>query len=118
MVSEGAHGIFKGRGAMWIGCWSDCGIAARSRVKRQQRLLAEFPVVERGQFHNEIMWVLAIDDWITVCGFSLLEEQRVAAVGDRRWLKTEHRAQCQIAGAKPALHHGHEPVGREEFVAA
>lgn len=101
-VSDGAYG----------------GVSGGRGIEGKQRVGAELPIVERGDLHEEIVRVLAVDDGAAVGGFSLLEEQRVFAAGDGGGLKAEHGAQSELAGAKRALRHGHEPVGGEELVAS
>ena len=47
-----------------------------------------------------------------------LKELGITAIGDRRRLEAEHRAEQQMSIAEGALGGSHQPVRREEFVAA
>src|SRR6516165_10468203 len=109
MMAQSSDRILRRRGAMRIGCRSDGGITDGGRVKRQPSLLAEFPVVESGQFHQELVRVLAIDDWIAIGRLALLKEQRILPLSNGCGFEAEHSTQGEIPGTKPALRHGHEP---------
>lgn len=103
---------------MWKCCGADGGIADGGEVDGEQRVAAEGEIVERGDFHKEVVGVLAVGDGAAIGGFSLLKEQRVLAAGDGCGLKREHGAEGELAWAPGALRHGHEPACGEELVFA
>ena len=93
-------------------------IAHGSGIKRQQRAIRQLVVVQRGEFHEEIVGVLAVHDGTAEGGFALLEKFRVAAVRNRGRLETEHGPEGQSAIAEFSLCHRHPPVGGEKFIEA
>jgi hypothetical protein len=118
MVSQGGHGLFRSRSTVRVGRWPHRGIADRRRIKREQRVFAQAHVIQRGQFHEEVVGMLAIDDGTAESGLALLKQQRIEALGRRGRLQAEHCADRQLTGAYLSLRHGHEPVGGKEFVSA
>src|SRR5689334_19748182 len=97
---------------------SQCRSANGSCVEREQRVLAEPIVVHSSEFHEEIVRVLSVDDRLTECRLSLLEEQRILTLRNRRRLKTEHGTEGDCPLPYVALRHRHDPVWGEELVAA
>ena len=77
---------------MRIGGGTNGGIADRSSVETQESAFAETNVVKGGDLHEEVVRMLAIDDGLAECGFTLLEQFGVLAGGDRSRLEREHRA--------------------------
>ncbi len=118
MVAEGGDGIFGCGLAVRVSGGADGGVSYGRGVEAEKGALAEVDVVEGGDLHEEVVGVLAVDDGLAECGFSLLEELGVLAVGDGGGFEGEHGAQSELAGAELARGHGHEPVGGEELVAA
>jgi hypothetical protein len=62
--------------------------------------------------------MLPVHDRATESGLTLLEEFRVAPVGNAGRLEAEHGPQGQRALVEFSLGHGHPPVGGEQFVSA
>src|SRR5439155_16557357 len=62
VVCERRDRIFRRGWPVRIGEWAHGRVAHRRSVKRQQRICAQFVVVERSQFHEEIVGMLPIDD--------------------------------------------------------
>ena len=93
-------------------------VAYRAAVETEQRVRAKFPIVHSGNFHEEVVGVLSVNDGLAEGSLPLLKESRIVAPGDGCGFETEHGAQCELVGACGALGHGHEPVHREEFVVA
>src|SRR5580704_12287197 len=102
-MAERSQWIFRGGGAMrkryrpqrWIPC--RCGI------ERENGLLAKFVVIECGNFHEEIVRVLAVDNGLAEGGFTLLEEFGIIAAGDGGGFEAEHGTQGQFAGTELPL---------------
>ena len=62
--------------------------------------------------------MLTVVDRTTERRLALLKQLRIEPVSDGRRLQAEHAAKREQAGAKRSLRHRHEPVGRENLVAA
>src|SRR5215472_3723361 len=103
---------------MGVGRWTHGRIADRSRVKREQGMIAQLPVVDRCYLHEEVMRVLAINDGSAERRFTLLKQLRVETVAYGCRLQAEHGPQCQLSRPKRALDHGHKPVCGEDLVLA
>jgi hypothetical protein len=101
-----------------IGGGTDGGVADGSGIEAEETVLSEANVVESSDLHEEVVWMLAVDDRFAEGGLSLLEELGVLASGDRRGFKGEHGSQGKLAGTKFAHGHRHDPVGGEELVRA
>src|SRR6266536_4275205 len=71
--------------------------------------------VLRRQFHEKIVRMLFIDQWLTFIGFPGLKEQRRTSRRKRKWFKTEHAAQLNGTLAQLVIGHRHEPVFRIKF---
>src|SRR6185312_9277913 len=103
---------------MRIRAWPHGRIANRSGVKRKQRVVPQREVVERGQFHEEIVRVLAVINRLAESRFTLLEQKWIETLGHGCRFQAEHSAECKLAVANLALRHGHEPVGGKNLVVA
>ncbi len=110
MVTERGDGIFTGRLAMRIRSRPDGRVAHRCGVERQQRVVRNRKIVERGDLHEEIMRMLAVDDRRSIRSLALLEELRIVAITDGCRLKREHGAHGELAGTELPLGHRHDPV--------
>src|SRR5581483_4922873 len=73
-------------------------------------------VVNRCNFHEEVVRMLTIDNWSPERSFSLLKKLRISPVSHRRRFQTEHGAQRQRSMTKLPLRHWHEPVGGEKLI--
>src|ERR1700722_13199778 len=100
MMAERRDGVFRIRCAVGKRGWADGGVAYRSSVEAEQSACSQREIVERGQFHEEIVGVLAVDNGQAVGRFALLEEQGIAFAGDGRRLEAEHAAQGELADAE------------------
>lgn len=118
VVAERGDGIFGCGNAVGIGGGSDGGIADGSGVEGKEAFLAEMEVVEGGEFHKEIVRMLAVNDGKTESGFALLKQQGIAAAGDGGGFEAEHGARGKGARAEFMLGHAHEPVGGKELIGA
>lgn len=56
---------------MRIGCWSDGWISDGREIKREQAALGELQIVERRQFHEKVMGMLAVGYGIAEGGLAL-----------------------------------------------
>ena len=96
---------------MWIGDRADGWVPNRSRIKANQSMIAEFHIIEHGEFHEEVVRVLAIYDGLAEGGLALLKEFRIIAAGDGGGLKRKHGPQRKLAEDELALGHAHCPIG-------
>ena len=99
VVAEGGEWVFGCGEAMRVGGGADGGIADGGSVEAEERTLAEMDVVEDGDLHEEVVWVLAVDDGLAEGAFALLKEQWVLAIGDGCGFEGEHRAQGELTRA-------------------
>src|SRR4029079_6110282 len=92
--------------------WSKRRLAGIACIDKPTRTFANRNGVTRAQFHEQIVWMLAIDQWFAFVRFTCLEKQRRAAGRESKRLRAEHRAQLECSGTS-APHRGrHEPVCR------
>ena len=103
---------------MGVGGRAEGGFAARTAVEVDGGTFAEHDLVEGGEFHEEIVRVLAVDDGDAVGGFAGGEEQRVALAGNGGGFGAEHGAEGEGAGSGAVRRGEHDPVGGEDLVAA
>ena len=99
VVAERGDGIFAGGLAMRVGGGADGGVADGRGVEAEERVGRELEVVEGGDFHEEVVGVLAVDDGVAVGGFALLKELGVVAAADGGGLEGEHGAEGEFAAA-------------------
>jgi hypothetical protein len=94
MMAERCQRIFRRGWPVRVGFRADGWIPHGRKIERKQGMTFEFPVVEHPQFHDEVVWMLAVGDWLFEGCFSLLEKQRVLPVGDGGGIEAQHRADC------------------------
>src|SRR6185312_1157325 len=104
--------------SMRVSWWSHRRVADWGRVNRQDCSIAERVVVHRREFHEEVVWVLAVHNRPAECGFTLLKQFRIAPLTDSCGFQAEHRAQREGSVPEFPLCHWHEPVCRKELVTA
>src|SRR4051812_1168032 len=95
MMSQGRNRILRCRETVRISNRSERRGPDGGSVERKQRLVTEPVVVHGRNFHEEVVRMLSIYDWLGKCRLSLLEEQRILPLRNRRRLKAEHRAQSK-----------------------
>ena len=71
-----------------------------------------------GRLHQEVVRMLTIDERDETVRLSGLKQLAIAARAGRRAIEARHAGQRQPARAGLAARHSHEPVGRDELVAA
>ena len=82
------------------------GFANRAAVEEQAGGVAQIEIHPRRQFHEQVVRVLAIDQWRALRGFAAGEEVGVA-LGLHRRLEAEHRFELDAAKAGLPLGHQH-----------
>src|SRR5579883_244522 len=106
MMAERGEGVAFRAHAMRKGDGAERGVTDGRGVEAGETVLAEVAVIDGGQFHEEVVRVLAVDDGLAEGGFALLEDLGVIAARDRGRLKAEH-------GAKgPFVARGGAQIGR------
>ena len=92
--------------------------AGQSRI-HEHRAVGARDAVRRGQFHEQIVRVLAVDQRRdAVRGLAGLEQQRIALAPDGCRLEREHRTRAKSTGAERPRREPHEHVGAEDVVVA
>ena len=77
------------------------GLAGQAEVDVDVIAIAQRERVSRGELHEQIVRMLAVDERrFAVGGFASLKQQRVAALADGRGLGGEHGAQSQRSQAQ------------------
>ena len=93
-------------------------LAHRRAGKRQRVPAAERrPPDDRG-LHEEVVWMLPIDERQVVERFADLEDLTIAILAERGWLEAQHQRESQPAAPGGPLGHPHPPVLHRELVAA
>src|SRR4029077_16683134 len=89
-------------------------IANGSSIERQNCVFAYVIVVDGGNFHEEIMWVLSVHNGPPESRLALLEQFRISFAGHGRRFETKHSAKRQSAASKFSLRHWHKPICRKK----
>src|SRR5215475_9537259 len=92
--------------------WSECGFAWITGVDKPTRTFADRHGVARAQFHEQIVWMLSIDQRLAFVSFSGLEEQRRSARRKSKRLGAEHAAELECSRTGAPDRRRHEPVCR------
>src|SRR6185312_9578656 len=100
MVAQWRHWIFPGRRAMRVSDWAHRRIAHGRGVNREESLFADLPVVECGNFHDEVMRMLSVIDRAPKGRFTLLEKLGVETICDGRRLQAQHGTKCELPGTQ------------------
>ena len=79
MMPECGNGIFGGGLPVGVGGGADGGVTDRRRIEGEQRVRRQAKVVEGGEFHDEVVRVLAVADGFAAGGLALLEELGIIA---------------------------------------
>src|SRR4051794_21158157 len=103
---------------MRVRCRPHRGVTHSREVKRHQTPVAYLVVIERGEFHDEVMRMLPINDRLSECSLALLKQQWILTTTHGRRLQARHEAKRQCARTELALRHGHKPICREDLVSA
>ena len=91
------------------------GLTHRTAIDKQASTVGQVDVHPRGQFHEQIMRMLAIDQWLPARCFSGREQIGIAAAVHCR-LEAEHRFQLDLAPASFLFGRDHPHRGDIEFV--
>src|ERR1044071_384503 len=92
--------------------WPERRLARISDICKPVRAFTNGDGVSRAQLHKQIVWMLAIDQWLAFVSFTGLEKQRRAARRKREWLSAQHAAQLECSRASAPNGRRHEPVCR------
>src|SRR6185437_3700715 len=80
VMSEAADRNFSRGSTVWVRCRSHGGVAHRSEIQGEQAFLSQLQIIQRCQFHNEIVRMLPVCDGNSKSCLALLKEQRIAPV--------------------------------------
>src|SRR5215213_6751347 len=92
--------------------WPERGLAGVSGINKPACTIANRHGVARAQLHEQIVWMLAIDQRLAFVSFTGLEKQRRAAWRKREWLSAQHTAQLEGPRAGAPDGRRHKPVCR------
>src|SRR5947208_10258022 len=91
LVMSEYGGRILGRGCAMRKCsWPESGVSDRSAIHKQLRSIIDSKFVSTGKLHEEIMRMLAIDDWQAVCSLAGLKQFRILSARDRQRFETDH----------------------------
>src|SRR6185369_16891349 len=92
--------------------WPERRFAGITSVNKPTGTLADGHRVSRAQLHEQIVWMLSVDQNFAFVSFAGLEKQRRATRWKRERLGAEHAAQLECARTNTAHSGRHEPVCR------
>src|SRR4051812_1137883 len=95
---------------MHEGIWSEGGFAGITGVDKPTRTFPNGHGVTCAELHEQIVWMLAIDQGFAFISFAGLEKQRRTARRESEGLGAEHAAQLECARTRAPDCRGHEPV--------
>src|ERR671936_291960 len=98
--------------------WTERGLSGGPACDRQRSRRGDRSAPRCGQLHEEIVWVLTVDERLSVQRFADLKDFPVSAGPDRRRVEAEHSREGDAAVACIAAPHAHPPVGDDELIAA
>src|SRR5581483_12044778 len=82
VVPDGRLGQLHRGSAVWIGDGAEGGIAYWRDIQLECRVFTQSASVSDSQTHYEIVWMLGVNNWLSVGSLAGLKEQRVTTVGD------------------------------------
>src|SRR5437764_7162729 len=118
MMAERSQWIFRCGSPMRIRRRTHRRIAYWSSVERYRRVFVDVVVINGGQFHEEIVWVLGINNRLAISGLALLKEFWIASIRNSYRFETQHASQREHTVAYGSLRHRHKPIGGEKLVPA
>src|ERR1051325_770320 len=104
--------VLRSRGAMHKSSWSKRRLAGTSGVDKPARAFADRHGVARAHFHEQVVWMLSIDQRPAFVSLSGLKEQRRAARRKGERLGAHHGAQLECSRTSTPDRGRHEPVCR------
>src|SRR5207244_13231004 len=93
VMGDRGERIVGGGGPVRNGGRSHRRLANRSEIDGETQIPAHRPLVQRGELHEQVVWVLAIVQRRSPVGLARLEEQGIASSSDGPRLGTEHAAE-------------------------
>src|SRR5262249_2803271 len=110
MMSDRGRGDVHARKAMHEGGRSERRLARQATVEKERPVAAR-DTVRAGQFHEEIVGVLSVDEWrAPVRGFPSLQQERITLLANGRGLDGEHGPQAEGSRTQRSLSHRHSHV--------
>src|SRR5688572_5436816 len=116
MMTENRKRNLRCRRTMRKGGGSQCRLSKRSAICKDLALVIESEFIASGQFHEQLVRMLAVHNRQAVCRFPGLEELRISFSSHGCRLQTQHRAKSDRAPADLLHHHRHGPVHRKKLV--
>src|SRR6185312_12969927 len=99
MMSQCGQRIFRSTYAMFKSRGPHRRVANGRSIKREQPVLPDLVVIERGNLHEEIMGMLPVIDRLAECRFALLKELWIGAFCHAGGVKADHGPQRELAAA-------------------
>src|SRR5215213_2341214 len=116
MVAEWREGVALRRGAMHERDWPEGRLADGADVECEGEFGAYRLLKQRGELHEEIVWMLAVDERSTFVGLASLEQEWIAASAERRRFEAGHGVQMQQTSADATHRHRHFPVNDADLL--
>src|SRR5205085_397797 len=107
-----------GRSAVRKRHWSKRRVTDRCVVELKHRAFCERVSIMCSDAHEEIVWMLAVNQRVTVSRFSRLKKKWVALVRDGCRVEAEHGLKHEAPVSNFVFCRDHSPIRRIELVAA
>ena len=110
VVRDWSYRVRHGRRTVRVSGRAERGLSRHAGIDLPPPRSAERALVVDGQFHDEIVRLLAVVDGVAVTDLACREVVQRAAAGHRPRLGAQHRAHTDTTAAKPSTGHEHAPV--------
>ena len=97
MMAERGQRIFRSGRPVRVSDRPDGRIANGCGIKREQPVLPQLQIVERGNLHEKIMRMLPVGNGLSKSRFAQLKKQRVLAPRDGGGFEAQHRSRREHA---------------------
>src|SRR3981189_2000749 len=118
VVRERSHGQCRRRCAVHESHRAQGGTPDWSAVEEPRDLVADGTRVIKREFGKDVVWMLMVDQRLTVVGLAGLKELRKAGMRRSQRLRGKHLAKEDRAAPQGMLLHEHQPVHRLRFAGA
>src|SRR5688572_1620783 len=115
MMRQRRQGIVPRRGAMHERDRPQRRLPCRRPCQREARAGAEWHPPDGCELHEEVMWMLMIDERLTFERLTDLKDFAISPFVERRRVQAEHGVKRQLGRSDLAAEHPHPPVGSLEF---
>src|SRR5687768_6429911 len=76
----------------------------------ERKVGAQLALVDGAELHEEVMWVLTVDERLAITRLSRLQKDWVATTPNGPWVEARHEPKVQLTAAELSTGHDHRPV--------